>query len=144
MTERAYLADVTPAEAWELLAQKPSALVDVRTSAEWAFVGLPDLSSTAAPLLRVEWQAYPSMQVNGAFVETVDEALRAAGVGPDAPILFICRSGARSASAAAAMTGAGYRRCYNVAGGFEGTRDERGHRGTTDGWKAADLPWVQS
>lgn len=140
-----YAGDVTPEEAMTALASgKGAALVDVRTTAEWNYVGLPDLSGTQAPLLRVEWQTYPSMQVNPAFVQTTDKALRAAGGNPEAALFFICRSGARSAAAAAAMTAAGYARCYNVSGGFEGGRDESGHRGTVDGWKAAGLPWAQS
>ena len=141
----AYHADATPEEAWKILSSEPgAALVDVRTAAEWAYVGLPDLSATSAPLLRVEWQTYPYNEINPDFVATVDQALRRAGSSPDAPIFFLCRSGARSAAAAAAMTAAGYSRCYNVAGGFEGRRDESGHRGSVEGWKAAHLPWVQS
>jgi hypothetical protein len=42
------------------------------------------------------------------------------------------------------MTAAGYANCFNVAAGFEGRRDEEGHRGKVEGWKAAHLPWVQS
>ena len=145
MAEGAYLADATPEEAWRILSSEPgAALVDVRTAPEWTFVGLPDLTATKAPLLRVEWQRYPSNEINPDFVATVDAALKRAGSSPDAPILFLCRSGARSAAAAAAMTTAGYSRCYNVAGGFEGRRDESGHRGSVEGWKAAHLPWVQS
>ncbi len=137
--------NASPEEAWETLSSEAgAALVDVRSAAEWTYVGIPDLSATPAPLLKVEWQSFPSMQVNPAFVETVDAALRQAGSGPDSPVFFICRSGGRSAAAAAAMTQAGYRRSFNVAGGFEGPRDESGHRGTLEGWKAADLPWVQS
>jgi rhodanese-related sulfurtransferase len=140
-----YRADVTPEEAWKALSSEAgAALIDVRTMAEWTYVGLPDLSATSAPLLRVEWQTYPSNEINPAFVAAVDEALRRAGSSPDAPIFFLCRSGARSAAAAAAMTRAGYSRCYNVAGGFEGGRDASGHRGGVEGWKAADLPWVQN
>jgi rhodanese-related sulfurtransferase len=144
MSQR-YLADVTPDEAWKTLASEPgAALVDVRTTAEWNYVGLPDLSEIGAPLLRVEWQRFPTGEVNAEFVGTLDDALQAEGSGRDAPIFFICRSGARSAAAAAAMTAAGYSRCCNVAGGFEGQRDRSGHRGTVDGWKAAGLPWAQS
>ncbi len=140
-----YFADASPEETWATLSTEPgAALVDVRTAAEWAFVGLPDVSSTPARLCRVEWQSYPSMEVNPEFVEEVVRELRSAGSGPDSPVFFICRSGVRSAAAAAALTGAGYRRCFNVAGGFEGNRDASGHRGTVEGWKAADLPWVQS
>lgn len=140
-----YYGEASPEETWETLRAEPgAALVDVRTAAEWAFVGLPELSGTPAQLIRAEWQSYPSMQVNPDFVEEVERGLQAAGSGRDAPIFFICRSGARSAAAAAAMTAAGYSRCFNVTGGFEGNRDTAGHRGTIDGWKAADLPWVQS
>jgi rhodanese-related sulfurtransferase len=145
MTGGAYHADTSPEAAWDTLSREPgAALVDVRSTAEWAYVGLPDLSQAGAPLLKVEWQSFPSMQVNPAFVATVDAALRAAGANQDSPVFFLCRSGARSAAAAAAMTQAGWSRCFNVAGGFEGPRDENGHRGTVEGWKAADLPWMQS
>lgn len=143
--QRQYVADVTPEEAWQTLSgETGAALVDVRTMAEWNYVGLPDLSGIGAPLLRVEWQTFPGGNVNGDFADMVDDGLQAKGINRDAPVFFICRSGARSASAAAAMTAAGYRRCYNVAGGFEGNRDDHGHRGTVDGWKVAGLPWVQS
>lgn len=142
---RNYQGDVTPAEAWSTLSSEPGAsLVDVRTTAEWNYVGLPDLSTIGAPLLRIEWQSFPSGEVNPKFAEALDAELKKRGAPRDAPVFFICRSGARSASAAAAMTAAGYTRCYNVAGGFEGPRDDGGHRGTVEGWKAADLPWVQS
>jgi rhodanese-related sulfurtransferase len=142
---RQYLADVTPKEAWQTLASEPgAALVDVRTTAEWNYVGLPDLSEIGAPLLRVEWPKFPTGAVNAEFVDALDDALQAQGSGRDAPIFFICRSGGRSAAAAAAMTAAGYTHCYNVAGGFEGRRDGAGHRGTVDGWKHTGLPWVQS
>jgi rhodanese-related sulfurtransferase len=145
MSGGAYYADATPEEAWKALSGEPgAALVDVRTAAEWTYVGLPDLSAIDAPLLRAEWQSFPSMRVDPSFAERVDEALRAAGTPRDAPVFFICRSGARSAAAAAAMTAAGYARCFNIAGGFEGNRDENGHRGTKEGWKAAGLPWLQS
>jgi rhodanese-related sulfurtransferase len=144
MNGGSYRADVTPEEAWDILSSEPgAALIDVRTTAEWTYVGLPDLSGAKAQFLRIEWQTYPSNEINPAFVATADEALRRAGSSSDAPVFFLCRSGARSAAAAAAMTQAGYSRCYNVAGGFEGRRDEGGHRGSVEGWKAADLPWVQ-
>jgi rhodanese-related sulfurtransferase len=66
------------------------------------------------------------------------------GADKDAPVLFLCRSGARSRSAAIALTQAGYGRAYNVAGGFEGDLDGDRHRGHKNGWKAAGLPWKQT
>ncbi len=65
------------------------------------------------------------------------------GISKDTPLLFLCRSGARSKSAAMAMARAGYTRAYNVAGGFEGNLDGEGHRGGINVWKAAGLPWRQ-
>ena len=140
-----YKGDVTAEEAWSTLSREPKAvLVDVRTTAEWNYVGLPDLTTIGKPLVRVEWQSFPSGEVNPKFAEALDAELKKHGASHDAQVFFICRSGARSASAAVAMTGLGYTHCFNVAGGFEGRRDGTGHRGTVDGWKAADLPWVQS
>jgi rhodanese-related sulfurtransferase len=71
------------------------------------------------------------------------KALDAAGASKDSELFFICRSGARSRMAAEAMANAGYRRCRNVADGFEGPLDADRHRGQVAGWKAAGLAWVQ-
>lgn len=131
-----YNGDVLPAEAHERLAKNPNAyLIDVRTDAEWAFVGVPDVDR----LLRLSWQAFPSMERNANFVAQVERS----GVPKDAEVFLICRSGARSAAAASALAAAGFVKCYNVAQGFEGDRDGAGHRGTVGGWKHAGLPWVQ-
>ena len=135
-----YAGDVSAAHAWERLRSDPGAvLVDVRTRAEWTFVGVPDLSELGKEVVFVEWQSYPSMDANPAFVDEVSAA------APDrqAPLYLLCRSGARSKAAAIALTGAGHAECYNVGGGFEGPHDARKHRGVTDGWKACRLPWVQ-
>ena len=140
-----YAGDLSAAEAWEMLKDNPGAqLVDVRTTAEWSFVGLPDLSSLNRQVHCVEWQSFPTMAANPDFVGETTGAVDGAGAGKDAPILFLCRSGARSRSAAIAMTGAGYARAYNVAGGFEGDLDPARHRGSKNGWKAQGLPWKQT
>jgi rhodanese-related sulfurtransferase len=137
-----YAGDLTAAEAWALLKSDPKAqLVDVRTTAEWNFVGVPDLSSLGRETHLVEWQSFPTMRPNPAFTA---DAERATGAAKDAPVLFLCRSGARSRSAAIAMTAAGYSRAYNIAGGFEGDMDGDGHRGIRNGWKASGLPWKQT
>jgi rhodanese-related sulfurtransferase len=119
-------------------------LIDVRSQAEWTFVGVPDLASIGKEPVLLEWQRYPGMRKNEDFVATLGGALRARGVSEDTALYFLCRSGARSASAAAAMTSAGFRNCFNVADGFEGRLDTTRHRGAVEGWKAAGLPWIQS
>jgi rhodanese-related sulfurtransferase len=135
-----YAGDIDARKAWEILEKdKKAVLVDVRTRPEWEFVGVPDLSRLEKELALVPWQVYPSMQVNPAFADEIKKA----GVASDATLLFICRSGARSKAAAIAMTQAGFRSCYNVAGGFEGPPDPERHRGRVDGWKALGLPWIQ-
>src|SRR5260370_22642359 len=80
------------------------------------------------------------MQHNQEFVSAVAGAITDKG----APLLFICRSGARSAAAAKAMTAAGYSTCLNVAEGFEGPLDAQAKRGSAGGWKGAGLPWRQT
>jgi rhodanese-related sulfurtransferase len=134
------IRNVAPKQTWDALTGNPEAhLVDVRTEAEWAFVGLPDLSVAGKETLLIPWQVYPTMQRNGAFTEH----LRQAGLTPDHHIYFICRSGVRSMAAAEAAKAAGFPNVYNVADGFEGPPDRQGHRGVTAGWKADGLPWRQ-
>ena len=135
-----YAGDVTPTEAWEILNTRSEAvLIDVRTPAEWAYVGLPDLSAVGKQPLLVPWALFPSMTVNPDFGSEVESAV----ADRDAPLVFICRSGGRSRAAAIAMTARGYTSCYNVASGFEGDPDPQRHRGTISGWKVDNLPWVQ-
>lgn len=135
-----YAGDITPQDAWTLLAEDPdSVLVDVRTAAEWQFVGVPVLDQIGKRAILVEWIGFPDGAQNQHFVEQVSQAV---GAG-DTQIVFLCRSGARSMGAASALTLAGYPRCYNILEGFEGDKDAAGHRGAVNGWKVAGLPWAQ-
>ena len=132
--------DIDPGKVWEAMKAEPRArLCDVRTEAEWTFVGLADLRSLAREPVLIPWQSYPTMQRNAQFVDH----LRSAGLQSDQPIYFICRSGARSLAAAEAAAMAGFTKVFNVADGFEGPLDQEGHRGRVGGWKACGLPWRQ-
>lgn len=134
------IENILPTQAWQALQSDPHAqLVDVRTDAEWTFVGLPDLSGAGKQPVLIPWQVYPSMQPHPDFVG----ALRKAGLTPESRIMFLCRSGARSMAAAQAAVAAGFPHAYNVADGFEGNPDAEGHRGVAAGWKAEGLPWRQ-
>lgn len=135
-----YAGDVSPQQAYAAITRDPkAALIDCRTQAEWSFVGLPDLRAAGRQPVLVEWQTFPAMTLNSDFVAAVARA----GIGKGQQLYFICRSGNRSRAAAIAMTAAGYGPCYNIASGFEGGRDQEGHRGTVEGWKAAGCPWRQ-
>lgn len=130
-----YAGALTPAEAWVLLQSDPRCrLVDVRSRAEWEFVG------RVPGALEIEWKSWPGMVPNAGFVD----ALREAVGGIEAPrLLFLCRSGARSHDAAVAASVAGLGECFNVLEGFEGDRDALQHRNTIGGWRSAGLPWTQ-
>ena len=139
-TGATHAGDLTSWQAWDRLTDDPDAvLIDVRSEAEWAFVGRPDLSRLDKTPHFIAWQHYPGMRPNPDFLNQV----RAAGIPTTAAVLLLCRSGARSRNAAVALTAAGYGTCFNVADGFEGPCDRQGQRGTTEGWKAAGLPWTQ-
>ena len=139
-----HIPAVSVDDTWAKLKSDPAAvLVDVRTIAEWAYVGLPDLSAVGKRPVLVEWQGFPDNRLNTAFVERLTEALAPLGADKGTEIFFICRSGARSLKAAEAMAAAGYTRCRNVTDGFEGPLDPNRHRGQLSGWKAMGLPWTQ-
>jgi len=139
-----HIVDVDVREVWKRLKEEPTAvLIDVRTRAEWAYVGLPDLSSIGKRPFLIEWQTFPDNRVNPEFVERLSEMLEVAGIDKQAELFFLCRSGGRSKRAAQAMAEAGSTACRNVADGFEGPLDAERHRGRTAGWKAAGLPWAQ-
>ena len=147
MRSHSIVDELSPPEVYAALISQPSAaLVDVRTRAEWSFVGLPDIAETGKPFWAVEWVSFPQMMPNGRFVDELSDQAR--GTLPE-HLFFICRSGARSMAAANSvameMEGRGQAlHCTNVAEGFEGDLDAERHRGVTNGWKARGLPWRQS
>src|SRR5690349_12579390 len=106
-----YAGDVHPEEAYAALAADEDAvLVDVRTTAEWNYVGLPELSGLGKRVVCVEWQRFPDGALNGDFVEQLQDV----GLPEGAPIYFLCRSGVRSVAAAKAATAAGLGPAYNI------------------------------
>ncbi|MDP2882996.1 MAG: rhodanese-like domain-containing protein [Azonexus sp.] len=131
--ERPYLGELTPQEASDLLRLAPGArIVDVRTRAEWDWVG------RVAGAVEIEWNQYPGGVRNPNFVAELKRQ-----VDPEALVMFLCRSGVRSVAAATAATEAGYNACFNILEGFEGDKDASGHRNTIGGWRKAGLPWIQ-
>lgn len=126
-----YAGALLPQEAHALM-QAGARLVDVRTQAELYWVG------RVPGALPVEWSSFPGARHNPLFLEQLAEL-----VEHDEPVMFICRSGARSHDAAIVATRAGFRECYNVLEGFEGDKDAQHHRNSVGGWRVAGLPWIQ-
>ena len=136
-----YAGDITPLEAWKLLSDNPQAvLVDVRTAAEWRFVGVPDLSSLGHEVVYIEWNTSDGKR-NENFLAELQGRIPQADQG-ERPVVFLCRSGNRSIGAAEVATAAGIAPSYNMLDGFEGHLDAHGHRGES-GWRALGLPWKQ-
>ena len=128
-----YAGAILPAEASSVWQAKRATLIDIRTQAEWDYVGrLPGA-------IEIEWNHYPSGR-NPKFAEKLLEAV------PDksAPVLFLCRSGGRSNAAAALAASLGYTQAFNVLEGFEGDLDANSKRNTVGGWRKAGLPWSQN
>lgn len=132
LAELAYAGSVAPEDAWKLFVGGQAHLIDVRTIEERKFVGhVPNT-------FHIAWQTGPALIKNPRFLRELENKLPR-----DATILFLCRSGKRSAAAAAAATKAGFSNVFNVREGFEGDLDERQQRGAVSGWRQRGLPWVQ-
>jgi len=129
-----YAGAVTPGEAWELMQNAPGTrLVDVRSHAEWQWVGrLPQA-------VEIEWMCWPERHQNPNFLAEMSTQ-----VDKEAMVLFLCRSAQRSHLAAILATENGWNSCYNILQGFEGEKDANGQRSRVSGWRKAGLPWSQS
>lgn len=127
-----YAGGVPPVDAWALVQAGAAVLVDVRTAEERKFVG------QVADTVHVAWATGTSLNRNPRFVKELE-----AKVKKDQVVLFLCRSGKRSALAAEAAAKAGFGNAFNVLEGFEGDLNERQQRGETGGWRHAGLPWTQ-
>jgi rhodanese-related sulfurtransferase len=125
----------------KLLEKEDSFLIDVRSAAEWQFVGCPDLKEFKATYLQISLYEYPEMSFNNNFITKIQEQ---GNITKNSNIIFICRSGIRSRKAAQLISDLGYKNIYNISDGFEGELDEYSHRNTLSGWKKSGLPWKQS
>ncbi len=131
--ERPYQGELTPREACDLLHLAPGAkIVDVRTRAEWDWVGrVPNA-------IEIEWNQYPGGVRNPNFLAELKRQ-----VDPEALVMFLCRSGVRSIGAAAAGAAAGDHNWYNAPPGLLGGKGGQGQRGNNGGGGEAGLPWIQ-
>ncbi len=141
------IKEIDPIAAFNMLdLQKEAILIDVRSTMEYEFVGHP-LQALHVPL-----QEPPTWEMRPGFVDEVRFALTKrqsvarvlARVLENTPLLMLCRSGARSKRGGELLIEDGFTHVYNVLNGFEGDKDDKGHRNTINGWRFHGLPWEQS
>ena len=97
-----------------------SIMIDVRTAEEWA-EGLAKCGPTPPILL--------SLYTGNAriFNDNFIDDFKALELPKDITLLFLCKSGGRSAMAAELVSELGYTKCINIIDGYTG-------------WKACNLP----
>jgi len=144
---------LTPQEAYDMKSKEGDKVlfVDVRTPEELYFVGYPTVIDKNIPLVYVDYSKFRknkkgkvvkfASHANKEFVAQIEAALKEKGLGKEAPIILMCRSGHRAAAAAKKLDKAGYKNVYNMDQGFEGDKDKQKHR-TVNGWKNAGLPYT--
>jgi rhodanese-related sulfurtransferase len=138
-----YGAGALPIEAtkaYEMVTANPgnTFILDVRTRAEYEFVGHPDVPGGAANIPLIFYSASPGepWKRNNNFVSDVLKRYE-----KSLAIIIICRSGPRAKAAARLLTEAGFGSVYYMTDSFEGPKDENGHR-TIGGWKTNGLPYT--
>lgn len=142
---------VTAADAAKILDDPNVVLIDIRTHAEVEFLGLPTRANVHIPYMTMsDMPRYDTskgtyaLERNPAFEMVFEDYAEAHEIGPDTPIILMCRSGSRSAKAADVLAGLGYTKVYSLVDGFEGDSVKdgpgKGQR-LVNGWKNAGLEW---
>lgn len=135
-----YKRNLLPKMAVERLQDNPQALfVDVRSKAEYKYVGFPENSILIPWIDDPDWEPNPE-----AFSDLVMQELDGRENLLNTEIILICRSGFRSNEALKCLENKGFTQVSHVASGFEGDLDENDHRGNLNGWRHDGMPWSQS
>ena len=136
------ITEVRPLEAYEILQQRNAVLIDVRSTMEYEYVGHPP------DAIHIPIKEPPDWEMRADFVQLVRKSLEKQFPNKQSidkiPVLLLCRSGKRSEMGAEMLIKDGFTNVYNVIEGFEGDKDENGHRNTINGWRYNNLPWEQS
>lgn len=146
---------LTPKQAYDMKKANPKgvAFFDVRTRAEAMYVGWPSDADALVPYVEhpeimSDWDDKRHMyklEPNQDFVPEIERRMAEMGLGKDATIILICRSGDRSSKAQDRLQMAGYSKVYSIAEGVEGDTVKDGPQAgqrAVNGWKNANLPWT--
>lgn len=143
---------LTAAEVHDIVKQHADEVIfiDVRSLAEIEFVGWTPMVDAVIPYMTNDFDEWNEKNnrhlkvINGDFSIAFEDLIAINGLSKDTPIIFMCRSGARSSKAASLATKLGYKNAYTMVDGFEGDKakegSEKGHR-VVNGWKNNGGPW---
>lgn len=126
--------------------------IDVRSRAEATFLGMPTPVDALMPYQEFGgemaiWDERDNafgLEANLDFIPQVEALIRAKGLGKNSPIIVMCRSGNRSATAVTLLAKYGYTQVYSVVDGYEGDKAKSGPQAgqrVVNGWRNAGLPW---
>ncbi len=131
--------NIYPSDAYVAATSDPyTYILDVRTNSEWIWVGHPgtDKQGNGAGLtgkvVNISWMISDDREwfKNPDFLDDVADMFKD---NKDITLITMCRSGSRSAAAAAYLEANGFK-VKNMIEGFEGGKDMYGYR-TINGWK---------
>ncbi len=144
---------VTPESVWSMVQEDADEMlfVDVRDPVEIMFIGATDAVDINIPFKLVNRTQFNDdkgvfmMPSNPDFASSVEKALKAKGLGKDAPIVTMCRSGSeRGKPSAEYLLSQGFTNVKYVDHGFQGSAVEQGPmKGfrIMNGWQNSKLPW---
>lgn len=126
---------ITPKQAYDKVISDPESvfIIDVRTQAEYEFVGHVDVPNGSP---NIPYKFYPDWTVNNNFAAQV-----AKRYNTDDTLILTCRSGPRAKAASSVLKKAGFKHVLYMSDSFEGPKDKNGHR-TVAGWKVNGLPYT--
>jgi rhodanese-related sulfurtransferase len=126
--------------------------IDVRSRAEATFLGMSTQVDALMPYQEFggemaiwdERENAFGLEANLDFIPHLEALIRAKGLGKNSPIIVMCRSGNRSATAVTLLAKYGYTQVYSVVDGYEGDKAKSGPQAgqrVVNGWRNAGLPW---
>lgn len=125
--------------------------VDVRDPVEIMFVGFTDSVHVNIPYLMVDRNAWNNergvfrLYQNPDFAAQIKAELEKRGLGMDAEVITLCRSGSeRGEPSAAFLRENGFPNARYVINGFQGSAIKEGPQAgfrLTNGWQNSGLPW---
>lgn len=125
--------------------------VDVRDPVEIMFVGFTDSVHVNIPYLIVDRSAWDDkrgvfrLYQNPDFAAQIKAELEKRGLGMDAEVITLCRSGSeRGEPSAAFLRENGFPNARYVTNGFQGNAIKEGPQAgfrLTNGWQNSGLPW---